>query len=277
VYLAESAVAAFEAARKHEADVKRWEAERLRWLRLASSVAAPEARITKLAGSPITAQVVEQSRVLYLLAADREIKAARHEKRWVDLATIREHQAAALWAAAGSPMPPPDDIVALSREGKAAVLRFLASQSPRVELVSSGCCRACAVDDGRTFKVTDELRTPRLPHAACSKGLCSCTWWVAIGIERKKRKRRRAATTAIDSGGAAADGPPADALFDDVDTMVEGFADLDSDPGAEGEAAASRAAETDAVLDALADVFAAEAAAATTGSAPVTGDPTAAT
>jgi hypothetical protein len=162
---------------------------------------------------------VDAARDLYLAAADAAVRAARSDKRLIDVSRIRRAQAAALFAAAGSPVPPPEDIAALHREAMLSLLRSLASQGTGAELVSAGCCAACRSDDGRVFKIADELRTPRLPHAGCTKGICGCDWWIGV-VERKRRRRRRpgaapsGGTSTIDPGdstgienGALADSP----------------------------------------------------------------------
>ena len=66
-------------------------------------------------------------------------------------------------------------------EGLSAVAR-------EAELVGAACCPACRADNGRTFRIADELRTPRLPHPDCPRGLCACDWWPAV---RKAPKKRR--------------------------------------------------------------------------------------
>ncbi len=189
VLLTEAAVAVFEAQRQREADVRTWTAERQRWLRLAINVKASPARRAKLAEAPLTADVVHAMRTLYLTTAERAAKAARHEKRWGDVGRIRREQAAALFLEAGSPVPPPAEIVELHREGMLAVLHSLQLLAKAVELVGATCCPACRADDGTAFRIAEELRGARLPHAGCPRGLCGCDWWPAV-IEPRKRRRR---------------------------------------------------------------------------------------
>jgi hypothetical protein len=69
------------------------------------------------------------------------------------------------------------------------VLRSLLPVAKDVELVSAGCCPPCRADDEKTFRITSEVRTPRLPHAGCPKGLCGCDWWPAVAEPRKRRRR----------------------------------------------------------------------------------------
>ena len=127
-------------------------------------------------------------------AAERAVRAARRDKRWDEVARIRRRQAAALFEEAGSSTPPADEIVALYREGVAATLRALATVSRDAELVGASCCPACRVDNERTFRIADELRAPRLPHADCPRGICSCDWWPAVRNRATKRRRRRPST-----------------------------------------------------------------------------------
>jgi hypothetical protein len=181
----------FIAERDREAEEAALDAERQRWLRLAATVDAPAARRSKLANAPKSAQVVAASRSLYMSAAERAVSKARREKRWADLARIRRAQAAAVYAASGSPVPPPDDAVELHREAMVALLRSFGTKGTGAELVGAGCCKACRPDDGKVFTITQELTERRLPHAGCTRGICACDWW--IGVVERKRKRRPSA------------------------------------------------------------------------------------
>lgn len=193
VLLAEAAVAVFDAERARDRNETAWAAARGRWLALAATVAALPAPRARLASAPLSAASVDAARTLYLRAADRAARAARRERRWADLARIRRDQAAALHVAAGAPVPPADDVVALHREGMDATLRSVAEGGADAELVSTGCCRACAADDGVVVRVAAELRQARLPHAGCPRGLCGCDWWMATaGRGSMRRKQRRA-------------------------------------------------------------------------------------
>jgi hypothetical protein len=189
-YLTEAAVEVFVAARRQDAEMAAQDLERKRWLRLAATVEGPSARRSKLAVAAPSAKVVEEARRMYLAAAERAVTKARREKRWAEVARIRREQAAAIFAAAGSPVPPPEDAAALHREGMLAQLRSFAAQGSDAELVSAGCCKACRVDDGKVFRIALELREARLPHAGCSKGICGCDWWIGV-VEPKKRRRRK--------------------------------------------------------------------------------------
>ena len=188
-YLTEAAVAVFVAERERESAEAARNAERERWLRLASTVGVGPAQRAKLEAAPPTERTVEATRELYTKAAEKAVRTARREKRWADVARIRRAGAAASYAVAGAPVPPPDEIAALHREGMQAVLRsFQAQGTPAAELVSATCCKACRADDGKVFRIADELREPRLPHEGCPKGLCGCDWWIGT-IERKRRRR----------------------------------------------------------------------------------------
>jgi len=205
VYLAEAAVAVFEAERKRQADEREWTAARSRWLRLATTVKAPTARRARIAAAPISAAAVEAARSLYLTSAEKVVRAARRDKRWGEVGSIRRDEAAALFAEAGSPIPPPEEVLALYREGMAGVLRALTYHARHVELVSSGDCPACRADEGLTARIADELRTPRLPHPGCPRGLCGCEWWPAVVQPARHRRRRAAARTSATAPAAGAD------------------------------------------------------------------------
>lgn len=199
VYLAESAVAVYEAERERERLQLAWTTQRRRWLDLARLVGAPEERRLGLAAAPLNAATVASSRSLYLATADQAVKVARRRGNWNEVARVRREQAGALFAEAGSAAPPADDIVALYREGEAATLRAVAKLSKQAELVGASCCAPCRADNGKTFRITDELRTPRLPHPGCPRGLCACDWWPALvaAPARPRRKRRTAASTSV--------------------------------------------------------------------------------
>ena len=196
VYFTEAAVQVFEAERQRELDEQRWTLERGEWLRLAKIAGATEARRQRLEGQHPSAEAVEASKALYLSSVDNAVRAARRVKHWSEVGRLRREQAAALFAEAGSPVPPPADIVALHKEAAAAQLRALAPTGTHAELIGAGCCRACRGDDGKAFKIVDELRAKRLPHADCPRGLCACEWWVSVPAppKRRRRKARPAAT-----------------------------------------------------------------------------------
>ena len=207
VLLTEAAVGVFEAERQREVDERTWTADRARWLALAKNVKAPVARRTKLAQAPLSAAVVDASRDLYLATAERAVRNARRDKKWGDIGTLRRVQAAALYQDAGSPVPPPEEVMALHREGMSAVLRSLSAVAQNAEVVGAECCKACRADDGTVVRIATELRAPRLPHAGCPRGICACDWWVAV-VERKPSRRRRPATRAA---GVSATVPAPDA------------------------------------------------------------------
>jgi len=214
--LTEASVAVFDAERRREADLRAWSAERRRWLGLARSVKASPSRRAKLAAAPLSAEVVSSSRALYLAAAAAAVRAAKREKRIGDVGLVLREQAQALYEEAGSPVPVPDDILRMHREGMTAVLRSLQPFAKEVELVSAGCCAACRSDDGKSFRTTGELRANRLPHAGCPNGLCGCDWWPVTEAPKKKRTRRPAkpATEATEATEATIDLAESDAVGD---------------------------------------------------------------
>jgi hypothetical protein len=203
IYLTEAAVEVYEAERQREVSEQTWAQERRKWLQLANLVAVPAERRQRLAGAPLSAATVQAARALYLTAAERGVREARQEKRWEDLARIRGRQAAALFEEAGHRPPVPAEILDLYREGITATLRGLALHAREVELVGAACCAPCRADNERTYKIADELRTPRLPHPDCPRGLCACDWWPTVRQAPKKGQRRRRTTAA-----AAPDGGP---------------------------------------------------------------------
>ena len=198
VYLTEAAVAIFEAERRRVASSARLTRERGRWLGLAATAGAPERRHAQLAAARLSEDSVVASRALYLTAVDRSFRAARREKAWDAAARIRREQATVLYRAAGSHRPPPADLVALYREGVAAELRGIAEMSRDAELVAASCCDACRADHHRIFRISAELRQPRLPHADCPRGLCRCHWDLAARDRRTMQRylRRRPAADA---------------------------------------------------------------------------------
>ncbi len=203
IYLTEAAVEVFESERQRELDEQRWTRERHDWLRLAQRVGAPVDRRRRLAAAALTAASVKASKTLYLVSAERAVRAARREKRWAEVAQIRRRQAAALHEEAGGTLPPSDEIIALYREGVAATLRNLAQVSRDAELVGAACCQACRADNEHIFRIAEELRTPRLPHAGCPRGLCACDWWPALTGAPKKPRSRRAPAVPQPAGSAA--------------------------------------------------------------------------
>jgi hypothetical protein len=205
VLLTESAVAVFDAERQKETDERMYGAARRRWLALAANVKASPARRSKLARAPLSAETVEAARHFYLVSAEQAVRLARRDRRWGDVGRIRREQAAALYREIGSPVPPPEAIMELQREGMSAVLRSLSALARNAEIVGAGCCRACREADGTIVKIAAELREPRLPHAGCPRGLCGCDWWIAVADRKPSRRRRPAAGSA---GAAARPGTP---------------------------------------------------------------------
>lgn len=203
-YLTESAAAVVAAQRNRRADERRWFADRARWLALARSVHAPEDLRRQVVAMPLSDRAVEAAREMYRAAADQTAREARKAEQWVQLSRVRSAQATALYADRGSPLPPPDDILALYREGRAAVLRSLASHSTVAELAGSACCKACRAADGELVSIAAELRKSRLPHAGCPRGLCDCDWFIAVPEAKPlKRRRPRPAASPLGTGFAA--------------------------------------------------------------------------
>jgi hypothetical protein len=200
IYLTETAVEVFESERRREIDEQTWTRQRAHWLELARSVGAPADRRRRVAAAPLTAAAVQSARTLYLLTAGRAVRAARRDKRWEEVARIRQREAVALFEEAGSSPPPSEQIVALHREGMTATLRAIAAVSREAELVGASCCPACRADNERVFRIADEMHTPRLPHAACPRGLCACDWWPVLRSPATKRRRRRAPAASAPPG-----------------------------------------------------------------------------
>jgi hypothetical protein len=195
IYLTEAAVEVFEAERQRGAMEQTWTRQRRDWLTLGRQVGAPADRRQRIEEAPLSAAAVQAARSLYMTNVERLVRAARRDKHWEDVARLRRRQATALYEEAGGTPPPSDEIVAMYREGMTATLRELAAVARGAELVGATCCAACRADNERTFKIVDELRTPRLPHAGCPRGLCGCDWWPAVHVPPPKRRRR------IASGG----------------------------------------------------------------------------
>jgi hypothetical protein len=179
VYLTEAAVLVFAAERQRVATSKRLTRERERWIRLAASAGAPAQKIARLTAAPISEESVTAARTLYDATVERSFTVAKRERDWEKASRIRRDYAMALYQVAGSPMPPPTDLVGLFREGVAAELRGISDISRDAELVSALCCSVCRADDRRIFRIATEQRRPRLPHEGCPKGLCRCAWDLA--------------------------------------------------------------------------------------------------
>jgi hypothetical protein len=197
VLLTQEALGVFESERDRETKERTWTSERRRWLALAKGVSAPVNRVARLLAAPPSEAVVVASKDLYLAAAERAVRTARRDKRWDSVASIRREQAAALYRASGSAIPPPDAVVTLHRAWSAAALRSFVGFAGQVELVATGCCAVCERDNGRAFRIAAELRAQRLPHEGCPKGLCPCDWWpLPDSKARGRRVRRRASPRA---------------------------------------------------------------------------------
>src|SRR5665811_2401275 len=209
VLLTEEALDVFESERNRDTKERTWTSERRSWLALAKGVSAPANRVARLVALPPSEAVVVASKDLYLTTAERAVRTARRDKRWKEVARIRRQQAAALYLASGSAIPPPDEIVALHRAWSAAALRSLVAFGGHVELVAADCCATCKRDNGRAFFISAELRADRLPHLGCPKGLCPCDWWPlpdAKAPERRVRRRVSPRTDPVSAPVAVPDG-----------------------------------------------------------------------
>lgn len=176
VYLTEAAVQVFEAERRRVANTGRWTRDRERWLKLAASVAAPAGRIARLDRAVLSDEVVASARALYKSTVERLVRAAKRDRRWDDVTRLRRDEALAMHRAAGSPVPPFDEITALHREGALAALRGIGEIAREAALIGVGCCESCRADIGRQYRISAEVREPRLPHIGCPAGLCRCHW-----------------------------------------------------------------------------------------------------
>jgi hypothetical protein len=239
VLLTQEALEVFEAERDRESNESAWNSERSRWLGLAKGVSAPVNRVARLSTVPPSETAVVASQNLYLAAAERAVRTARRDKRWDEVARIRRTQAAALYRASGSAIPPPDEIVTLHRAWSAAALRSLVGFGAQVELVATGCCAICGRDNGRAFRIAAELRTQRLPHVGCPKGLCACDWWPLPETKARRPGVRRQASPRAGAAPApvadAAVAPVADAAFGPVADAAGGPA-----PAVQSDAASER-------------------------------------
>ena len=196
VYLTEAAVLVFEAERQRVASAGRLARERERWLRLAAAAGAPAERTSRLAAASLSEKAVDAARRLYVTTVDRAFRAAKRDHAWETASRIRRDQAAVLYRVAGSPLPPPADVIATYREGVAAELRGVAEVSRDAEMVSAACCDVCRADDRRIFRIAHQMRVPRLPHEGCPRGLCRCGWDLAARDRTTMRRylRRRSGT-----------------------------------------------------------------------------------
>ena len=195
VYLTEAAVEVFESERLRSANFGRWAKERTQWLRLAKSVRADAGRIERLGAAPLSDKVVESAKTLYASTADRQYREAKREDRWEDASRLKREQASAMHRVAGSPATPTAEVLARYHEAVSTELRGIGKMAKEAALVGADCCDTCRADDGRTFKIAAELRTPRLPHEGCPKGLCYCRWDLTIRdrtmVERYLRRTVR--------------------------------------------------------------------------------------
>ena len=178
-YLTEAAIAVFEAERRKESDAGRLAREREKWLKLAVAAGAPAQKGSRLGAARPSEEAVDAARQLYMATIDRAFQSAKRDRRWEEAARIRREQAIALHRLAGSPQPPPDDLLAVYREGVTTELRGLAEIVRDAELVGATCCEPCRADNGRVAVISKELSAPQLPHMGCPKVFCRCSWDLA--------------------------------------------------------------------------------------------------
>jgi hypothetical protein len=193
VYLTEAALPVFEAERRRAAVSVRLTREREHWLRLAAVAGAPAERLAHLTAARLSEDVVVTAQAFYITTCNRAFRAAQRDREWEKASRIRRQQATVLYRVAGSPLPPPAELIGLFREGVAAELRGIAEMSRDAELVSASCCAICRADDRQTFRIAQQLRMPRLPHEGCPRGLCRCGWDLAARHRTTMRRylRRR--------------------------------------------------------------------------------------
>ena len=204
VYLSEASLLVFEAERRREQQEAAWTRERTSWLRHARQAGAPQERLGRLEARPISCDVVDESRRLYLATATKAIAAERRRGELEIAARIGRELAQRLHHAAGAPAVPPDEALDAHRTAMGDLLKALRATGTHAEIVGTGCCAACRVDDGKVFAIAKELRADRLPHAGCPRGLCACEWWLGINAPKRQKARRRRAAGAAGGSGAGA-------------------------------------------------------------------------
>lgn len=204
IYLTEASVSVFDAERRRMASAGRWTRERQRWLKVATAVGAPAERVARLEAAPLSEELVRAAHALYSTTVDRSFKTAKRERRWDDASRIMREHAQVLFRLAGASIPPPEESVRAHQQAAAAALHGIAEMAREAELVGARCCSTCAADHGQTFRIATELRTPRLPHTACPKGLCRCDWYLAVRDQTMVRRhlRRRARADVPIAGGS---------------------------------------------------------------------------
>jgi hypothetical protein len=193
VFLTEAAVLVFDAQRERVRNSARWVRDRDRWLGFAAAAGAPAERVRQVGSARVSVDVVAAARRLYVTTVDKAFRAARNARDWDAAARLRREEAGVLHRIAGASVPPTAEFVTIYREGVAAELKGIAEIARDAELVSARCCDACRGDDKAIARISTELRTPRLPHAGCPKGLCRCRWDLATRDRQTLRRylRRR--------------------------------------------------------------------------------------
>jgi hypothetical protein len=176
LYLTGPAAAALEAGQRHIKETARLARIRDRWLAQASAVGASPAAIDRIGRVTASEEGVQAARALYLGAASRAFVAANRERRFAEAASIRRAHVQALVREQGAAAPVTDEVIALYRDAMSAELKSQREFGRDAELVAAPCCDACAVDNGLVVRITEEVKSARLPHAGCPKGVCQCRW-----------------------------------------------------------------------------------------------------
>jgi hypothetical protein len=176
VHLTEAALAVFDAERERAANIERCTVERRKWLDLARTVGAPTYRIERLERSVASEEAVEAARAFYVATVDHAVHEALRREMWEVAARHRRDQGNALHRLAGRQLPPGPEVRDLYREAARIELRGIAAMARSAAIVGSRCCDVCRADDGVTHRIAAELRSARLPHQGCTRGVCRCRW-----------------------------------------------------------------------------------------------------
>jgi hypothetical protein len=176
VHLTEAALVVFDAEREREANVERWTAERHRWLELARDAGASPHRVERLDRGASSEADVAAARAFYVATVDHAVEDALRRELWEVAARHRREQANALHRLAGRQHPPTTEMLELYRVAARIELRGIAAMARTAAVVGSRCCETCRSEDGTAHRIAAELRSARLPHVACPRGLCRCRW-----------------------------------------------------------------------------------------------------
>ena len=199
VYLAEAALPVFEAERRRAMNAERWGRERDRWLDLARESGAAADRVPHRPGSPSrrpTWPPRVPSTCRPSTARSGSPGANVDGRRQPRSATTRRS------SCSGSPARRPHRRTRSSSSTARAWRRSctaIGEVAKDAELRGASCCESCRVDEGRVVRIAEELRSPRLPHRGCPKGLCRCRWFISARdqaflsefLRRQARANRR--------------------------------------------------------------------------------------